>query len=651
MRQLLIANRGEIACRIQRSARQLGWRTIALYTAEDAQALHVEQADQACLIDSYLNIDSIIEVARACAATALHPGYGFLSERPELARACAEAGLIFIGPPAPAIASMGSKAEAKILMAQAQVPLIPGYHDPRQDLDSLSRAAQQIGFPLMIKASSGGGGKGMRRVDRLEDLAEALQMARREALAAFGDDRLLLEKLITPARHIEVQVLADQQGQVIYLLDRDCSWQRRHQKVLEEAPAPGLPESLRQAMGEAACRAARAVHYCGAGTLEFLVDEDFNFYFMEMNTRLQVEHPITEAILGIDLVGWQLRIALGEALDIRQEDVRAQGHAFEARLYAEDPQRNFMPSSGRLQHLRWPEGLRIDAGYRCGDRMSSSYDPMIGKLIAHAPDREQARSQLMNGLARLQLDGLQHNAGFLYRLLDSEACRSGLQHTALLESLPALRDVPQHLQGLPVPVAALLLQQLSATTVTQHPWQQLRHFRVHGGALIHRRLLCAGAAIEVELRHQGGLRWSWRQADQQGELQARADAGGLWVQIGRSSQVLAGRVDGDDVYLYSDGECLHCQVLKRAPRSADGDAQEHCRAPMHGRIVQVLVAAGDQVLRGQTLLHMEAMKMEQRILAPAQAVVAQVLVHPGQQVESGQILLHWQEASADTGEA
>ncbi len=651
MRKLLIANRGEIACRIQRSARALGWQTIALHTAADRDALHVQEADQACHIDHYLNIAALIDIAQQTGATAIHPGYGFLSERAELAQACQDAGILFVGPSASAIASMGSKSAAKLVMAGAGVPLIPGYHGDDQSEAALLQAAMDIGYPLMIKASAGGGGKGMRRVDQGDDFLAACAMARREAMAAFGDDRLLLEKLIDPARHIEVQILADQHGHILSLLDRDCSWQRRHQKVMEEAPAPGLPASLRQAMGEAARRAAAAVDYVGAGTLEFLVDQDFHFYFMEMNTRLQVEHPITEAILGIDLVAWQLRIACGETLSLRQEDLQARGHAIEVRLYAEDPCHDFRPSSGRIDHLQWPQQLRVDTGYRAGDSMSPLYDPMIGKLIVHAEQRELARQQLLAALERLQLDGIQHNGGFLHRLLSSSPCITASQHTALLESLSDLRQPAHALHDIPIAVLALLFSQLADRAHLSGPWQSLRHFRLHGPARLVRYMRSAAETVRVELTRDSDEGWHFQTPAGEGTLRIESRERGMRIfHDDGFSWLLQGRIAEDKVHLYHAGETWSLQALARA---VDDDAAEDaslCSAPMNGRIVQVLVQAGEPVVKGQVLLHLEAMKMEQRILARADAVVARVLTSPGELVQAGQILLQWATPDPASGE-
>ncbi|MFM8614948.1 MAG: acetyl/propionyl/methylcrotonyl-CoA carboxylase subunit alpha, partial [Alphaproteobacteria bacterium] len=420
---LLIANRGEIACRIIQTARRMGLRSIAVFSDADESAQHVQMADEAIHIgaaparESYLNISGIIAAAKRAGADAIHPGYGFLSENPAFAEACAEAGIIFVGPTASAMRAMGSKGSAKALMEKAGVPLLPGYHGAEQDADFLAGEAQRIGFPLVIKAVAGGGGRDMRVVRAAGDFADALRAARQEGASAFGDDRVLIERYLERPRHIEVQVFGDSHGNAVHLFERDCSAQRRHQKVIEEAPAPGISAEMRDAMGAAAVAAAKSVHYQGAGTVEFIA-QDGGFYFLEMNTRLQVEHPVTEAITGFDLVEWQLRVAAGEALPVRQEDIRAQGHAMELRLYAEDPARDFAPSIGTLQVFRLADqGLRVDSGFVAGDRISIHYDAMVAKMIAHAPSRAEAIARLRAGLAHSDIIGVAHNLDMLDRIL------------------------------------------------------------------------------------------------------------------------------------------------------------------------------------------------------------------------------------------
>src|SRR5512134_593019 len=439
--KILIANRGEIACRIARSARRLGIRTVAVYSEADAGARHVALADEAHLLgpaaarDSYLRGERIIEVALGSGAEAIHPGYGFLSENAAFAEACAAAGIVFVGPPPAAIRAMGDKSAAKAIMERAGVPLVPGYHGADQSPAVLQQAADRIGYPVLIKASAGGGGKGMRVVERAAEFAPALASAQREALSAFGDDRVLLEKYLPRPRHIEVQVFADSQGNVLHLFERDCSVQRRHQKVLEEAPAPGMTRERRRHMGEAAVAAARAIGYANAGTVEFIADQDGNFHFMEMNTRLQVEHPVTEMITGLDLVEWQLRVAAGEALPLGQDDLAINGHAIEARVYAEDPAKNFLPSVGRISHLRLPEEsahLRVDTGVRQGDEISMFYDPMIAKLIVWDADRRSALRRLRHALTEFQVVGVSTNLQFLSAVAAHPAFASAELDTGLI---------------------------------------------------------------------------------------------------------------------------------------------------------------------------------------------------------------------------
>ena len=448
--KILIANRGEIACRVAKTAQRLGIGVVAVYSEADARSRHVSMADEAYCIgpaaakESYLRGDAIIEVAKKSGAQAIHPGYGFLSENEDFAAACAKAGLVFIGPPASAIRAMGSKSAAKTLMEKAGVPLVPGYHGDRQEPAFLQGEADKIGYPVLIKASAGGGGKGMRVVEKSADFAAALASCQREAKAAFGDDRVLIEKYLTRPRHIEIQVFADTQGQCIYLFERDCSVQRRHQKVLEEAPAPGMQAARRKAMGEAAVAAAKAVGYVGAGTVEFIANQDGSFYFMEMNTRLQVEHPVTEMITGLDLVQWQLQVAAGEPLPLKQAQLRINGHSLEARVYAENPARNFLPSTGTLRHLRSPHAVefevgagpapvRVDSGVREGDTISPYYDPMIAKLIVWGETREIALARMGAALGQFEVVGVATNIGFLGRIVKSRAFATGDLDTGLIE--------------------------------------------------------------------------------------------------------------------------------------------------------------------------------------------------------------------------
>ncbi len=515
LKSVLIANRGEIACRVIRTARRLGLRTIAVYSEADRDALHVRLADEAVCIgpaaarESYLNIARILEAARQTGAESIHPGYGFLSENAAFARACGEAGVVFIGPPPHSIVQMGSKSEARRLMSAAGVPVLPGYDDEDQADATLAKAAKKVGFPLLIKPTAGGGGKGMRIVRAAGELAEALAGARREANKAFGDDRVLLERFVEKGRHVEIQVFADSHGHALHLFERDCSLQRRHQKVIEEAPAPGLSDETRAAMGAAAVAAARAVGYQGAGTVEFLFDGR-EFYFLEMNTRLQVEHPVTEMITGLDLVEWQLRVASGEPLPLRQDQVERRGHAVEARLYAEDPERGFLPSTGVLTRLRLPEGMehvRVDAGVHQGDEVSMHYDPMIAKVIAWAPDRLGALERLRSALEQTEVDGVRTNARFLWEILGAEPVRAGDVSTRLLEqTLQPVVGVPDaEATDAWLIAAAVSVQRMpggagGAAHAAASPWESATGFRMNSPATIRVPLRLGETAHWIEMR-------------------------------------------------------------------------------------------------------------------------------------------------------
>jgi 3-methylcrotonyl-CoA carboxylase alpha subunit len=655
--KLLIANRGEIACRIIRTARRLGLRSVAVYSEADAQALHVEEADEAYPIgpaparDSYLRIDRLIDAARRSGAEAVHPGYGFLSENAEFAEACAKAGLLFIGPPAAAILTMGSKAAAKALMERAGVPLVPGYHGERQDEKHLAEAARHLGYPVLIKASAGGGGKGMRIVERGDALAAALASAKREAKAAFGDDRVLLEKYLTRPRHIEMQIFADRQGNTLHLFERDCSIQRRHQKVVEEAPAPGMSEERRRAMGEAAVAAARAVGYVGAGTVEFIAEGDA-FYFMEMNTRLQVEHPVTEAITGLDLVEWQFRVAAGESLPFRQEDVGLRGHAVEARLYAEDPARNFLPMTGRLRRLAAPAAalLRIDTGVREGDAVSVHYDPMIAKVIAWGEDRGAALRRLAAGLAKYRIAGLATNRDFLVRLLRHPAFAAGEVDTGFIERhraklIPPAAPAPRFV--LAAASLALLLDQAAAARAASEasgdphsPWRRRDFWRLAGNT--YQDLVWGEGETRRQVRAHyrgGGYR-----LDIDGETSEAAAR--LWpddaleLDLDGVRRELAVLRLGSEIWVVDDdGTWRLTYIDPLAPKAAEEAAGGKLTAPMPGKVAQVLARAGTAVKRGQALMVLEAMKMEHTIAAPADGTVERVNYAPGDLVEEGAELI------------
>ena len=615
--KILIANRGEIACRVARTARRLGIRTVAVYSEADAGAAHVVACDEAVPIggplphDSYLRGDVILEAARRSGAAAIHPGYGFLSENAGFARDCAAAGIVFIGPSPEAIEAMGSKSAAKTLMEKSGVPLTPGYHGASQEPGFLLNEARRIGFPVLIKAVAGGGGKGMRRVDRADDFVAALASCQREAQSSFKDARVLVEKYLTRARHIEVQVFGDGHGHAVYLFERDCSVQRRHQKVLEEAPAPGLDAARRRRMGEAAVAAARAVNYAGAGTVEFIAEGEA-FYFMEMNTRLQVEHPVTEMITGLDLVEWQLRVAAGEPLSLVQEQIPLRGHAIEARLYAEDPAREFLPSIGRLQHLVTPAPsaeVRIDTGVRQGDEITPYYDPMIAKLIVHGETRADAIARMRVALASYEIVGVRTNVEFLGRLMSTPSFVQANLDTALIERerahlFPAAAEPP------PAAWEMAARAVFPAMAGDDSPWGATDGWRLGGTTT--RAVRLAHAGVERELRVTAGA--------------VRATDRAV-----RS---------GDDIHVFLEG--AHHVFTAPDPYLPAGEGHDRhggLTAPMPGRIVAVLVEAGDSVARGAPLVVMEAMKMEHTVTAPVPGTVGRVDCAAGEQVKEGMELL------------
>ncbi|MGN4190724.1 acetyl/propionyl/methylcrotonyl-CoA carboxylase subunit alpha [Burkholderia gladioli] len=672
--KILIANRGEIACRVAATCRRLGIASVAVYSDADARAKHVEACDQAVPIggaaaaDSYLRYERIIEAARATGAQAIHPGYGFLSENEDFAQACAAAGIVFIGPPVAAIAAMGSKAAAKALMHQAGVPLVPGYHGDDQDPALLHREADAIGYPVLLKASAGGGGKGMRVVERSADFPAALASCQREAASSFGNDRVLIEKYLQRPRHVEVQVFGDTLGNIVYLFDRDCSVQRRHQKVLEEAPAPGLSDAQRRAMGDAAVAAARAVGYVGAGTVEFIVTGE-QFYFMEMNTRLQVEHPVTEMISGLDLVEWQLRAASGEPLPLRQDELRVNGHAIEARLYAENPARGFLPSTGTLRHLRLPRGaeftigtaVRVDSGVREGDAITPFYDPMIAKLIVHGADRAEALKRMARALRDCEAVGLSTNVAFLQRIVASEPFATADLDTGLIERNHETLFAARPLAPVAVALAcAALLAREGATAASADkgkggigsmsaqaasPWGALGNWRLNGD---YRRKLdwqLPERDTALAVRYEHGARGGASLAIGEDEALAFGWAAGatpldLVVTIGGERG--AGRVvaDGDNFHVFVDGTAE--SFVWENPLAHAGDAEHgggRLTAPMPGKVIAVLVEAGQKVEAGAPLIVMEAMKMEHTIGAPSAGVVAEVLYAVGDQVADGAQLI------------
>ncbi|RVU15657.1 acetyl-CoA carboxylase biotin carboxylase subunit [Methylobacterium oryzihabitans] len=634
---VLIANRGEIACRVIRTARRLGLRTIAVFSEADRDALHVALADEAHPIgpapaaDSYLRVERILDVATRTGADCIHPGYGFLSERPDFADACAAAGIVFVGPPASAIRAMGLKDAAKALVAGAGVPVVPGYHGARQEPDFLAGQAAEIGYPVLIKAVAGGGGKGMRRVERPEDFANALEGAQREAQGSFGDPRVLVEKYVLSPRHVEIQVFCDAHGNAVHLFERDCSLQRRHQKVIEEAPAPGMPDTVRAAMGRAAVEAAKAVGYVGAGTVEFIADgreglRADGFWFMEMNTRLQVEHPVTEAITGQDLVEWQFRVASGEALPLTQDAIAIHGHAVEARLYAEDPAAGFLPSTGRLRALDLPEGegIRVDTGVREGGAVTPFYDPMIAKVIAHGATRDEALDRLAGALGRTLVAGPKTNVAFLKALAEAEDFRAGRFDTGFIDRhLDALTGgTTPDPAAVRAAVAHLVARERPTGSGPASPWDAGDAFQL--GAP---RSQSWPVTVEGE-RHEAVLSWPG------GTLEVGFGEGG---RRGPVRLVAAGR----GVLAVSGGRQV--AVEPPDPFAVDldhiGETGGVVKAPMHGRLVAVLVHPGDAVVRGQRLAIVEAMKMEHALTAPADGTVAEVAAEAGQQVAEGARLI------------
>ncbi|HET7524452.1 MAG TPA: acetyl/propionyl/methylcrotonyl-CoA carboxylase subunit alpha [Burkholderiaceae bacterium] len=671
--KILIANRGEIACRVAATAGRLGVRTVAVYSDADARAAHVAACDEAVHIgapsprDSYLRIERIIEAARQTGAQAIHPGYGFLSENEDFAQACADAGLVFIGPPASAIAAMGSKSAAKALMEKARVPLVPGYHGKDNDAALLAREAGRIGYPVLIKASAGGGGKGMRRVDKAADFASALASCQREAKASFGDDHVLVERYVTRPRHIEIQVFADTQGHAVYLFERDCSVQRRHQKVLEEAPAPGLSAERRAEMGAAAVAAAKAVGYVGAGTVEFIAeprsDGDLRFYFMEMNTRLQVEHPVTEAITGLDLVEWQLRVAAGEPLPLKQDELKIAGHAIEARICAENPDANFLPATGTLRTLRWPAhvafrrnadaeafhtpaSVRVDAGVREGDAITPYYDSMIAKLIVWGEDRAQALTRLDAALAETHIVGLHTNVAFLRRAVNSRAFAQGDLDTALIErERAALFDQPP----LPLEVAAagVVAHALADEAALQgaDPWSRRDGFRLHGGARRHFHLKRGDDEHSVALArlHDGALRLEIAGAHWPLSV-CKADREHHDITLGERRLRLTVYVHGEQVTVFAPEGRADVREVDDIAHAGEGAASGgQLTAPMPGKLIAYMAKPGERVARGQALAVIEAMKMEHTIHAPRDGVVREVLYAAGDQVGEGSELLRLQD--------
>ncbi|RWL80360.1 MAG: acetyl/propionyl/methylcrotonyl-CoA carboxylase subunit alpha [Mesorhizobium sp.] len=649
--KILIANRGEIACRVIRTARKLGVRSVAVYSDADARALHVEMADEAVHIgpspvgESYLRGDKIVAAALATGAEAIHPGYGFLSENPDFVDQVTAAGLVFIGPSAASIRAMGLKDAAKRLMEAAGVPVVPGYHGEAQEIVLLASKAREIGYPVLIKARAGGGGKGMRRVDHPDDFSEALSGARREAKAAFGDDRVLVEKYVDKPRHIECQVFGDNFGNAVHLFERDCSAQRRHQKVIEEAPAPGMTPALRKAMTEAAVKAAKAINYSGAGTIEFIVDASQGlkadrFWFMEMNTRLQVEHPVTEMVTGVDLVEWQLRVASGERLPKTQAEITLSGHAFEARLYAEDAAKGFLPATGTLHHLKFPDAapegaaMRIETGVRAGDAISPFYDPMIAKLVVHGKDRAMALGALRDALTRTEVAGSTVNAAFLAALAADADFAAGDVDTGLIgrhqEALTAISAPSDET----IAAAALAATDAGAPGAPADPWSTLSGY-AHFHTLARR----------IRLRHGEENILARVSARPDSRFQVALEAPHDAVNT-HDLRTMPRAVRWPGHVTVFEGAVGYTFTVPDPLAKADeaGSASGSLRAPMPGLVKLVRAAVGDAVIKGQPLLILEAMKMEHMIAAPHDGVIAEIAAE-GAQVSDGTVLVRFAEDS------
>lgn len=640
--KILIANRGEIACRVMQTAQRLGYSTVAVYSDADAHARHVDLADEAVCIgaspvnESYLNIDSIITAARLSGADAIHPGYGFLSENAAFAARCEVEGITFIGPPTPAIQLMGSKRESKIAMLKAGVPCVPGYEGSNQDEYFLLEEARRLGFPLMIKASAGGGGRGMRRVDNAADLQESLQRARSEAMNAFGSSELILEKAVDHARHVEIQVFGDQHGNHVYLGERDCSMQRRHQKVVEEAPSPAVTPDLRRAMGEAAVKAARACHYVGAGTVEFLLGPDGEFYFLEMNTRLQVEHPVTEMITGEDLVEWQIRVARGDRLPKLQDEITLIGHAIEVRLYAEDPAQQFLPQTGPV--LTWQPACstlaRTDHGIKTGTPVSRFYDPMLAKIICWGSTREDALRKLERALRQTILFGVTHNKGFLLDLISTEAFRNGHATTHFINDHYGAQGWQPRSEDTEATALAALTLSLQTTTstpgnlppVARRPYSLSRDKHSYDVTLVlqdeqtevHIANRNTPANVQIIATHKTEITYKWNGVRKRAHTLASEDT--IYVDLG-------------------NGPMCFEDHTHRPPQSQQGAGSGILKAPMDGAVTALMIEPGQSVKKGQTLLVVEAMKMEHLVKADLDGIVAEIVVNQGQQVKGKQRLV------------
>ncbi|WP_151669868.1 acetyl/propionyl/methylcrotonyl-CoA carboxylase subunit alpha [Nitrincola schmidtii] len=651
--KILIANRGEIACRVIQTAHRLGIRCVAVYSEADRNARHVALADEAFLLgpapssESYLRGDKIIDIALQSGAQAIHPGYGFLSENTDFAEACSKNGIVFIGPPASAIAAMGSKSAAKAIMEKAGVPLVPGYHGDDQDPETLRAEALKCGFPLLLKAVAGGGGKGMRVVNNIDEFDDALSAAKREAKNAFGNPDMLVERYLTQPRHVEIQVFCDSHGNGVYLAERDCSVQRRHQKVLEEAPAPGLSTETRIAMGEAAVKAAQAINYVGAGTVEFLYDVDGSFFFMEMNTRLQVEHPVTEMVTGQDLVEWQLRVAEGSPLPLLQDQIRIRGHALEARIYAEDPDNDFLPATGHLNYLRTPDEsahVRVDTGVVEGDEVSVHYDPMIAKLIVWDENRDQAINRMVQALEQYRIHGVKTNIRFLHALADAQPFREADLDTGFIEKHRSLLFPPAKLdlnKALVLAAGFLLEQKRSHNPNNEDRWSPFAHqnsWRLNSEYAKPLALKVGDHIHELKVLEKDH-HYEIRVADSLYTLAVDLVGDQLKTVINGHRITVHATQQGKEVVVFHEGESFRCEAHEETFGLEDVSAAGSLTAPMNGSVVAIMVKSGDVVKAGQTLVIMEAMKMEHAIKAPKAGVVDEIYFNEGELVSEGAELL------------
>jgi 3-methylcrotonyl-CoA carboxylase alpha subunit len=647
---ILIANRGEIACRIIKTARKMGIHSVAIYSIADKNSLHIQMADSAYTVgeaaakDSYLNIPNIIEVAKKSGAQAIHPGYGFLSENPLFAKACSDAGIIFIGPSISAMEAMASKQLAKQLLEPTNVPLTPGYHGKNQAEPQLLKEAKNIGFPVLLKAANGGGGKGMRAVYNETEFAEALAGAKRESLASFADDTMIIEKLVLNPRHVEVQIMADNHGQVVHLFERDCSIQRRHQKIIEEAPAPNLPEELRDNLAQAACEVARSIDYRGAGTVEFLVENNNHFYFMEMNTRLQVEHPVTEMITGLDLVEWQLKIAANEPLPLAQNEIKMTGHAIECRVYAEDPSNQFIPSIGQIDFLKEPRGefIRIDTGVQCSSSISMYYDPMIAKLITWGEERADALQRMEEALAQYYIGGLKTNIPFLQNIISNSAFKNAKLSTDFLSKETIELAQPHCAQALSMAISFDYLQ--TVAQVLDPLLQDAFSWQIHQKGYWLWRYQQENELIEALIHPINHQEFKLTLKDNEQQIRAQLLEDNLQVEINTQKYCAVVHNKHDSLTLYyKNGQATIERFRWGKTQDNSGSHKGQLTAPMPATIVAILKSKGDHVKAGESLIVLEAMKMEHTIHAPIDGVLADIFYSVGSQVNEGCELLSLRE--------